>query len=321
MKVAVTGASGFIGSHLVDRLLAENHQVTALVRNPAIGRALAQRGVVVVVGDVSDNDAVHKTLDRSDVVFNLARAKAHRSRPRADVIAVNVIGARNVARTAARYNARMIHASSTAIYGSRIQLLPATEDAPPNPDSIYALSKLEGEEAARAECSRCTILRISAVLGSRCNSWLPLFKSAATGTLRLAGDGRNLHHPVDVSDVVDAMMRCGTQPAAGGRTYNVAGPAPVEIRRLVELMSSASGSLKRQPRPVPRAAADFYIAMGRLAESLGVRLPRVESALFLTGNRSFDTSRAKRELGFTPRVDIETAVMRTAEFYRGEGKL
>jgi dihydroflavonol-4-reductase len=322
LKVAVTGASGFIGSHLIDRLLTERHQVTALVRNPAVGRVLAQRGVVVIVGDVSDNDAVHKALNRAEVVFNLARAKAHGTRPRADVTAVNVIGARNVARTATRYNARMIHASSTAIYGSRIASLPATEDAPPNPDSMYAGSKLEGEEAVRSECNRATVLRISAVLGARCHSWLPLFRSAASGTLRLAGDGTNLHHPVDVEDVVDAMMLCSVAPSTSGRTYNVAGPTPVEIRRLVELMSSASGFTKRQSRPVPRAVADLYIALGKLAEStFGVRLPRVESALFLTGNRSFDISRVEREVGFTPRIDIEIAVKRTAAFYRGEGKL
>ena len=322
MKVAVTGASGFIGSHLIDRLLAERHEVTALVRDPAVGRSLAQRGVVVVVGDIGNSDAVYKTLDQSEVVFNLARAKAHGRHPRAVVTAVNVAGARNVARAAARVDARVVHASSTAIYGSRIAGLPALEDSEPNADSMYARSKLEGEEAVRAECSRCTVLRISAVLGSRCHSWLPLFRSAANGTLRLAGDGKNLHHPVDVEDVVDALMLSAVTPSANGRTYNVAGPEPIEMRRLVELMASVSIIPKRQSQPVPRVIADFYVAIGKFADStLAVRLPRIESVLFLTGNRSFDVSRARLELGFNPRVDVKTAVTRTAEFYRAQGKL
>ena len=322
MRVAVTGASGFIGSHLIDRLLAERHQVTALVRDPAVGRSLAQRGIAVVVGEIGDSDAVHKTLNQSEVVFNLARAKAHGRHPRMVVTAVNVVGARNVARTAERCGARLIHASSTAIYGSRLAALPSSEDTAPRPDSTYARSKLEGEDAVRTECARATILRISAVLGSRCESWLPLFRSAAGGTLRLAGEGTNLHHPVDVEDVVDAMMLSATVPSARGRTYNIAGPAPLEIRRLVELMSLQSGSSMRRRRPVPRVAVDIYLALGKFGESsFGVRLPRFESVLFLTGNRSFDISRARRELGFTPRTNIETAVKRTAEYYRAAGKL
>lgn len=322
MRVAVTGASGFIGSHLVERLLADQHEVTALVRNSAQARILAKKGVAAIIGDITDAAAMRKTLSGCEIAFGLARAKAHGARPFAEVTAVNVTGARNVALESARIGAHVIHAGSTAVYGSRIASQPANEDAPIFPDSTYARSKLAGEDAVRAACGRATILRISAVLGPRCHSWLPLFRSAANGALRLAGDGKNLHHPVDVADVVDVLMLCAVTTSAHGRTYNVAGPDPITIRKLVDLMASVSGSHKSQPRPVPKLAVDGYIAIGKLAEStLGLRVPRMESILFLTGDRSFDVSRARNEVGFIPRIDTESAVQRTAEFYRREGKL
>ncbi|HEX6574998.1 MAG TPA: NAD(P)-dependent oxidoreductase [Gemmatimonadaceae bacterium] len=319
MKIAVVGASGFIGRHLVDRLLSEGHEIAALLRSESAARAFREKKIKAIPGNVADKDAIEHTIDGSDVVVNLARAKAHGAAPRREVDTVNIEGARLVARAAMKAGARLIHASSTAVYGSRLGELPASEHTPPATDSIYALSKLHGEAAVRSEHSRAIILRISAVLGPRADSWLSLFRSARNGTLRSVGDGSNLHHPVDVEDVVNAIglaIGCSSNAA---RIYNVAGPAPITMRQLAELM----GNRDRQQRfrSAPPLAAQMWIAGGRALEKVGIHLPKFESVLFLNGNRAFDLSLARRELAFEPRIDIAASVARTARYFESNGLL
>ena len=319
MKFAVTGATGFIGSHLIDRLLCGGNELTALVRNEGAAQSLRERNVSVVIGGLDDTDAIQRAVSGSHVVFNLARAKSHGLRPKSEVDETNVSGARNVARAANVAGARLIHAGSTAVYGSRPARLPVSEESPVRPDSAYARSKLDGERAVRDEYPEATIVRISGVLGHGCYSWLPLFRSAANGTLRLAGDGKNLHHPVDVADVVDALVLCATREAAKGTTFNIAGPGTVTVARLVELMSAAFGTGKSQPRAAPRFTAEAYMAAGKGLAAVGFRIPKIESVMFLTANRTFDISRAREKIGFEPVGSVEGAVRRTADFYRSEG--
>ena len=317
MRIAITGATGFVGSHLIDRLVADGHEPVALARPASDIRFLSSKGIAIVAGDVTDPGAVKRVLSECSVVINLARAKPHGQRPGHQVTSVNVDGARIVAREAARAGADMIHASSTAVYGSRIPGIPASEDSPVNPDSIYAKSKLDGERAVSAESSGARILRISAVLGPRCMSWLGLFRSASEGTLRIVGDGSNVHHPVDVEDVVNAIMLCIAHPGSAG-VYNVSGPSPLSMREMASLMAKASG-VDSHPRVTPVALVSVYSAAGQLAAKIGVALPRMDSVLFLNGNRSFDISRARRELGYEPGIQPAQAIQRTALWYISQG--
>ena len=319
MKIAVTGATGFVGSHLIDRLLAEGHEPVALARPTSDIRALSSKRVPVVAGDVADSEAVRRLVNECDAVINLARAKAHGRSPPHEVTSVNVDGAQNVAREAASAGAEVIHASSTAVYGSRIAVLPVSENSPVNPDSIYAKSKLDGEFAVNAENRKAKILRISAVLGPRCTSWLGLFRSARDGTLRTVGDGSNVHHPVDVEDVIDAILLCIARPRSAG-VYNIAGPASLSMREMVSLMAEASGAEPR-PRVTPAALVSAYSTAGQLAAKIGVTLPRMDSVLFLNGHRSFDISRARSELGYNPRIQPPQAIQRTAAWYKSQGLL
>ena len=272
----------------------------------------------MIAGSVADTDAIQRLANGCDIVFNLARAKAHGALPTREVTATNIVGARNVARAASRAGAHVIHASSTAVYGYRPGKIPVTEEAPPNPDSAYARSKLDGENAVRSESPIATVMRISAVLGPRCHSWLSLFQSASTGTLRLAGNGSNVHHPVDVADVVDALILASEKTEARGRTYNIAGLETVTMAQLASLMSAAYGTGKSGPRPLPGIVTDIYIALGNAFSVFGVRMPRLESAMFLTANRAFDISRARREIGYNPAITVAASVQRTANFYKSE---
>lgn len=335
MRVTLTGATGFIGGHLLDRLLADGHHVTAVVRNPPDIPLLKARGVTAVRGDVGDSPSLERAMMGSEVAFHLARAKAHGSRPR-EVFEVNVDGTRNVARAAVKAGvARLVHCSSFAVYGSRTGLV--DENSPLRPDSEYGRSKVRGESVLTKECAgrvAPVIARITAVLGPRCMSWLPLFRSAASGRLRLVGDGSNMHHPADVSDIVDGLVRCAFVPGAAGNTYNLASAEPVSIAELRSIMAEAANDMRsssdgaamkgvgRQPRPYSRVVLDLYYHLGRASDKLlGLRPPLFESVVFLTGDRVLDITRARRELGYDPKFGVREAARRTAEWYRREGAL
>ncbi len=323
MRVTVTGATGFIGTHLLQRLLDDGHAVTVIVRQPSAISSMRERGVTAIAGDVGDPASLESAMDGSEVVFNLARAKAHGTRPR-DVFAVNVDGARNVARAAAVSGVRrVIHCSSSAVYGSRAGLV--NEASPLRTDSAYARSKALGEQVVSEECgARAVIARITAVLGPGGRSWLPLFRSARAGRLRLVGEGSNKHHPADVSDIVEGLMRCAHANGAGGRVYNLAGPEPLSILRLRDALATAmqgpGAKPVRHPRAYPRSIIDLYYHAGRFSDrALGVRPPSFESVSFLTADRVLDITRAREEIGFVPSVDVMTAASRTVQWMRAEG--
>lgn len=330
MNVTVTGATGFIAGHLLERLLNEGHNVTALVRDPTAIPQLKIRGIAAVRGDVGDVASLERAMTGSEVVFHLARAKSHGTRPK-QVFAVNVDGTRNAALAAVKAGvARIVHCSSSAVYGSRPGLV--HETTPMRPDSAYSRSKSRGEEVLVEECGAAVapvIARITAVLGPRGKTWLSLFRSAAAGTLRLSGDGSNMHHPADVSDIVDGLMRCAFTPAAAGRTYNLAGPEPLSIAELRGIMADTvrktlnrSDSPAVHPRPYSKAILDLYFHGGRIIDSVsGLRLPYFENVSFITADRVLDLGQARDELGFVPRVSVRDAVQRTVDWYAREGML
>ena len=240
-----------------------------------------------------------------------------------EVKAVNVDGTSNIARAATRAGVqRIVHTSSAAVYGSRPKRMPVSEDDALDPDSPYARSKAEAEAALHKHARvPFVIARIASVLGPRCLSWLPIFRSVAAGQLRLVGRGTNRHHPADVSDIVDGLILCGTT-GASGKAYNLAGPGAITVADLRQAIASELHSGVTSPRSVPAPAIEVYLLVNRAAERLaGVKLPRAESISFLTSNRVLDLSRSRTELGYNPRIGVRKAITRTAEWGRSKGLL
>jgi 2-alkyl-3-oxoalkanoate reductase len=323
-RIAVTGASGFIGLHLVDRLLADGHTVVALSRPESRSTALEERGAQVIRGDVTDPAAVECTVADCRVVFHLARAKAHDALPIHVVDAVNVGGARIVTQVASRVGvARLVLASSLAVYGARPRVQPLTENAPIHPDSAYARSKMRAEEEACSHAGTTlsvAIARITAVIGPRCTSWLPLIRSVYHRRLRLIGRGDNRHHPADVSDIVDGLVRCGTAPVLAHSVYNLAGPEAVRAIELVRIIADELGVRGSQPRPVPELPTRLYLRLNAFTDvNWSVALPRAAGASFLGSDRVFDLSRAREDLSYAPTVTVRDAVRRMVAWYREQG--
>ena len=320
----VTGAAGFIGSHLVDRLLERGDAVTAFVRPTTDSTRLTAKGVRVITGDIRNSHEIGNAVDGSEIVYHLARAKGHGARPMSEVQAVNIDGTSKIARAATSAAVgRVVYASSAAVYGSRPGANPVVENSILNPESAYGRSKAEAE-AVLGEHARVpfVIARITEVLGPGCKSWIPLLRSVAARRLRLIGQGKGRHHPADVSDIVDGLILCGTMPLTSGRTYNLAGPEVITIADMVRSIAAALQVEADLPRFVPARPIELYLWLNRMAGRVaGMKLPRVESIAFLTSDRVLDISRARTELGYAPRVAVSQAISRTVEWGTSEGLL
>ena len=149
-----------------------------------------------------------------------------------------------------------------------------------------------------------------------------MFRGLSRGRFPMIGNGQAFYHLTFIDDLVEGFRLCGTVPAAAGRTYILAGPRYTTLEQLVQMVAK---ELRVAPPRVHLPVWPFYTA-GLLCEMVCVPL-RIEPPIyrrrvdFYTKSRAFDTTRARTELGYSPKVDLEEGIKRTADWYRSEGLL
>jgi nucleoside-diphosphate-sugar epimerase len=326
VKVMLTGATGFIGSHLVSRLVDRGDHLTALVRPGTDTFVLESLGVQVVRGDVRDQRAVELGVADCQVVYHLARSRGRGASARTALHSVNVEGAANVARAAVRAGVeQLVHCSSTTVYGHRIGKVRLCEDTPIKPDSPYAQSKVLGEQAVWSHAGdrlSVVVARITSVLGPRSMNWIDLFRSIAARRLRMIGPGDTHHHPADVSDIVEGLLLCGTVKGAERRTYILAGGEPILMRDMIQLIAGELDVRGRLPRTLPAGPFRLYMLLNEVVRTVAdTSLPHADGVAFLLSDRILDISRARQELGYAPSVSVPEAIHRMAQWYRTRGYL
>jgi nucleoside-diphosphate-sugar epimerase len=327
VRILVTGATGFTGSHLARALAARGDQVSALVRPNSPGLpALANAGVTLVSGDLRDPQSLAAAAGGVDVVYHIA-AIYRLAGLRDDVYrAVNATAVKEVVEAAARGGARrVVHCSTVGVHGD-VDHPPANEDAPLKPGDIYQVTKLEGEELAREAGRRTgievTIVRPTGIYGPGDRRLLKLFRGVARRRWVTLGDGEIYYHLTFIDDLVDGFRLCGTHAAAANRTYILAGGEVTTLNALVALVAEVAG--------VPVPARHFPVwpfwAAGAACEAicapLGLEPPIFRRRVdFFTKSRAFDITRARTEIGFAPRVGLREGTRRTLDWYRTEGWL
>jgi UDP-glucose 4-epimerase len=306
MRVLVTGGGGFIGSHVVDRLLAEGHDVRAL-DNFTTGRRENLDGVLddieLVEGDIQSYERAHTAVRGCDVVLHQA---ALPSVPRSvlDPLtsnASNVIGTLNLL-LAARDSGvrRVVLASSSSVYGSNPEL-PKHEALQTQPISPYAVAKLAAEGYAqsfyRVYGLNTIVLRYFNVFGPRQDpsseyaAVIPKFIAAAfQGTSPVIfGDGEQTRDFTYVDNVVQANLLAMEAPEAAGKVFNAAYGESVTLNRLVQMIGEITGRELIIDYAAPRPG--------------DVRHSRA------------DITRAQTELGYEPEVDFTEGLRRTVEWH------
>jgi nucleoside-diphosphate-sugar epimerase len=328
MKVLVTGGTGFVGSHLVRRLLERGHEVTSLDKNPGLADAELQAlGATLVTGSVTEADDVEKVMAGQELVFHLASPFGDLLQPDEAYRAIEVDGTRNVLAAAERHRVRrVVHCSTQGVHG--IITTPfGDEDSPIVPRDYYCACKAEGEKVAREFLARgmdLVIVRPTSVYGpGDTRGWLKLFRMASKGWFLMVGSGRTLNHPVYVENLVDLFELVALSPVAKGRTYIAGDAQAVTLTDLVRAVGRAVGTDVKIVR-FPSYRAAWYVSAGveLICKVMRIKPPvfRRRLSWFIT-NRRFAIDRAQEELGYHPRVRLSEGLARSAEWYRTLGYL
>ncbi|MBX5476306.1 MAG: NAD-dependent epimerase/dehydratase family protein [Clostridia bacterium] len=305
MHALVTGGAGFIGSHLVRRLVGEGHTVTVL-DDLSTGqlRRLSSPGVRVVQGDVRDRAAVRTALQDADAVFHLAAVVGvpHAMAREWDSLTTNLLGTLNLLELTHKTETPIFIASSSAIYGKIAKGVVSEEDDvvlgnTHNPSWTYSYAKLVEELLARVAATdrraKVKIGRFFNVIGpGQSDSYgmvVPRFirKALRDEPLPVYGDGRQTRTFVDVEDAVDAALLVWER-GEWGCAYNIGGQQEITIldlaRKIIEMTNS-----KSEIQFIP-----YDVAFGPLFEETSRRMPSIGRimALGYRPKRSLDESLA-----------------------------
>jgi nucleoside-diphosphate-sugar epimerase len=323
--VLVTGATGFAGGHLAVALTRRGYHVRALVRPTANVERLRQHGVELVEGDLVRDDDIDRAVRGTRLVFHVAalyRSAKHRDDYYYDV---NVEGTRRVLYYAERHGVeRVVHCSTVGVHGG-LKEIPGDEGAPLRPGDIYQLTKLEGERVAQEKIRAgmpVAVVRPGAIYGPGDMRFLKLFSMIQRRRFLMFGRGEVYYHFVYVDDLVDGFLLCAEKPEAVGNTYIIAGDEYVTLNRLVALVAKLVGS-----RPPKRGLPLWPLLVSAgvceaLCRPLGIEPPlHRRRADFFVKNRAFSIERARRDLGYRPKVPLEDGLGRTAQWYMEHGFL
>jgi len=320
-RTLVTGAGGFLGSHLVEGLLGDGCAVRALARPTNVPRWLADRGAELVVGDVTRPEMQAAACQGCQVVVHAASLVTEVAVPDSEYFRVNAEASEALARSAARAGVkRFVFVSSTSVHRPNSGR-PLDENTALEPEDAYGGSKADAERRLAAVAAETgltlVVVRPSRIYGPRDASLGRVFRAIDQGRFWRVGPCNAEVDFVYVSDVVTALRRAAT---CGIGVYLVGGPERVTLERFFTEVAAALG--RRLPRlrlplgPAMLAAgviARAYTAVGREPPVAPKRFA------FFRNSRVVAASRARMDLGYAPAVRLRAGIARTAEWYREAG--
>jgi nucleoside-diphosphate-sugar epimerase len=320
--VALTGGTGFVGSHVADALLEAGFRVRALVRRPDDVAWLKGTGVELVKGDVRDAASLPALVGGSAAVVHVAGKTSARNE--AQYMAANAVGAGNVAAEARAHapNAHVVLVSSQAAGGPSAEGRAVCATDAPRPVSAYGRSKLAGEEAVKAAGVSFTILRPCAVYGPRETAIRDLFVAASRGVVPVLAGGRSRIQLVYGPDVATAVLGALVR-GARGETFYVAHPEVLDYGAIAETLS---GLPSRRPFRVPVPAIAIrgagHIAGAISAFGKGPPVFNAEKAHEMLQEAWIcDVTDAQVALGQPFKTDFKTGSRLTWEWYLEQGWL
>jgi nucleoside-diphosphate-sugar epimerase len=329
MKILITGGTGFIGSRLALLARSQGHDIVVAGQlnsdaERARARELEQTGVLIQQGSLQDAAFARSVAAGCEVVIHLAAAQHEANVADAYFFDVNVAGTQTLLDASHSVGVRrFVYGSTIGVYGDS-EGRTLDEDSPPRPVNVYGRSKLRAEETVNAFGTKLetSIVRISETYGPGDFRLLKLFRALNRGRFFIIGSGLNRRQVIHVNDLSRGLLLAAVDAAAVGETFVMAGEEIMTTRELVQKVAGALG------RSAPRWRAPMWpfmtaaILFERTLSPLGIQPPLHRRRLdFFRKSFVFSTAKAKRLLGFTPRISFQEGATETAQWYRDKGYL
>ncbi|NIM46972.1 MAG: NAD-dependent epimerase/dehydratase family protein [Candidatus Aenigmarchaeota archaeon] len=307
ITILVTGATGRIGKHLVKALLDKGEKVRVLIR-----KTMTEfENVETFYGDLLDRKSLKKAVEDIDTVFHLA-AVVDYTAPEDLMFRINVIGTRNILDVFK--GDKFIYLSSTAVLGKKLKDLPADENTDYNPSNLYGRTKMEAEKLVKE--NKGIIIRSPDVLMPRfVEGYDFIFSKLLEGEMSIIGDGKNFIDYIHISDLIQALL-LAKDKGRRGEIYLVSGKGVKTQKQCLELACKYLNV--EAPKKHKTALSAKVFSRGSVIKSkIKGKTPEFipEYVEKMLRNRTFDITKAKNELSFEPKIDLETSIKEMVEDY------
>ena len=316
MKTLVTGATGFIGSHLVEELLKRGHSVACLVRKTSNLQWIDGLNVRLIYGDCAIKESLLNAAADFDYIFHLAGlTKAANEK---DFFSANALGTENLINAVIEKNPavkRFVYLSSLAAAGPSCNGAPSKETGEPKPVSAYGRSKLEGERIVMRHKNiiPVTVIRPPAVYGPRDKDVYIFFKLLKKG-ISLSW-GECYYSLLYVDDLVKGTILSAESKTAEGEIFYLSDGMIYSNEEITEAIAFALGT-KPVRLKIPKS---LMPALAGIGQKLGNQGNIINSDKIRELQHSYwtcDSTKSRNELGFIPNVGIKEGVKWTADWYR-----
>lgn len=318
----MTGATGFVGSHLAEALRQRGDDVTALARSSRKAESLMALGVNVIPGDLHDAAALQRAVETQEIVYHVAGLVTARNET--EFLRANRGGTENVVAAMEQSGvSRLVFVSSLAAAGPAPRGAPLSGDEPPRPVTAYGRSKLAAEETVRRSRLSWSIVRPPIVYGPRDREILKVFRLARLRIAPVFGDGAQELVAVHATDLATALIAAASSQATTGRTYTACHPEIFTSAEFGVAVGAAMGhsvATLRIPPPLGRAVLSLTEAAARLARQTTI-LTRDKANEFFQPAWTGDPGPLTRDTGWRASYDLKRGLTDTYRWYREAGWL
>ena len=327
MKTFVTGATGFLGSHLVDRLLEKKHEVHVLVRKSSNLRWLLGKKVHYHYGDiVEDLVGLKEALQKTEVCFHLAGViTAARPETYHEVNAQGTANLLEAALQAKRHLKKIVVVTSIAAHGPGQNQHPITEEDDCHPITDYGRSKRDAELIALRYCDQLpiTIVRPPPIYGPRDRHLYRYFWMARKGFLLLPGNGQQIVNLAYVQDVITGILLAAEHPRSSGEIFFIGDEKNYAWREIADMVAHSVQKKVLRIRLPTRVIQSIGTTLRVFAWITGRSELVITANMknFVQSNWSLDIAKARQILAFQPTISLQQGVKTTASWYVENGWL